>query len=364
MPADGAPILEISDVSKSFDRTPVLREVNLRVPRGAIVALLGASGSGKTTLLQIIAGLQDPDSGTVRIDGRDMRPVPPFERPVNMMFQSYALFPHLTVLGNVEYGLRARGVGRAERQRLVDWALGLARLADLGGRRPDQLSGGQRQRVALARCLVMQPAILLLDEPMAALDRGLRAQVQQELISIQRAVGTTFIVVTHDQEEAMAISDYIAVMDNGRIAQFDAPRALYEKPRSRFVASFLGSINLFDGSAGVMRAGAATFTTNDGLEMIITPAPGTEPGSVRAVGFRPERLIVAQGPTNCPNDWPGVIEQISYGGTLSRATIRLSGGRMLDATLMNIRDGSGGELRAGDAVHVGLPPDAGMVLTE
>jgi putrescine transport system ATP-binding protein len=364
MSGNETPILDICDVSKSFDRTPVLRDVNLRVPRGSIVALLGASGSGKTTLLQIIAGLQDPDSGTLSIDGRDMRSVPPFERPVNMMFQSYALFPHLTVLGNVEYGLRARGVGRAERQRLVDWALGLARLADLGKRRPDQLSGGQRQRVALARCLVMQPAILLLDEPMAALDRGLRAQVQRELISIQRAVGTTFIVVTHDQEEAMAISDYIAVMDKGRIAQFGAPRALYEKPQSRFVASFLGNINLFDGTAAATLSGTSRFTTNDGLELIIATAGGMEPGSVRAVGFRPERLVVAPGPTACANDWPGVIEQISYGGTLSRASIRVSGGRVLDATLMNIRGGSGGEFRAGDAVHVGLPPDAGMVMTE
>jgi putrescine transport system ATP-binding protein len=364
MAANEDAILEISDLSKSFDHTPVLRDVSLKVPRGSIVALLGASGSGKTTLLQIIAGLQDPDSGTLKIDGRDMRTVPPFERPVNMMFQSYALFPHLTVLGNVEYGLKARGVRRAERQRLVSWALELARLADLGKRRPDQLSGGQRQRVALARCLVMQPAILLLDEPMAALDRGLRAQVQQELISIQRAVGTTFIVVTHDQEEAMAISDYIAVMDQGRIAQFDAPRMLYEKPQSRFVASFLGNINLFDGAAVDLESGTSRFRTNEGLEMLVAHSPEIKPERIRAVGFRPERLGVSRSPAQCPNEWSGVIEQMSYGGTLSRAKIRLSGGRILDATLMNVRGGADGEFRAGDAVHVGLPPEAAMVLTK
>ncbi|MGO8973815.1 MAG: ABC transporter ATP-binding protein [Steroidobacteraceae bacterium] len=357
-------ILEIDGVSKTFDRTPVLRDVNLEVPRGTIVALLGASGSGKTTLLQIIAGLQDPDAGTLRIDGKDMRAVPPFERSVNMMFQSYALFPHLTVLGNVEYGLKARGVKRAERQRRLAWALELTRLAEFGDRRPDQLSGGQRQRVALARCLVMQPAILLLDEPMAALDRGLRAQVQQELISIQRKVGTTFIVVTHDQEEAMAISDYIAVMDKGRIAQFDPPRILYENPRSRFVASFLGNINLFDGSVGGSESGRLRFATDDGLEIFIAPENCADPKSICTVGFRPERLLVSRIPIDCPNHWPGVIEQVSYSGTFSRATIRTPAGRLLDATLMNVGGAAGSELLAGDAVHVGLPPDGVVVMTQ
>jgi putrescine transport system ATP-binding protein len=273
------------------------------------------------------------------------------------------LFPHLTVLGNVEYGLKARGVRREERRRLVAWALELTRLGDLGDRRPDQLSGGQRQRVALARCLVMKPAILLLDEPMAALDRGLRAQVQRELISIQRAVGTTFIVVTHDQEEAMAMSDYIAVMDKGRIAQFGAPRALYEKPRSRFVASFLGSINLFDGSAEDIGSGQLRFTTNEGLEIRLAREQGIESKSIRAVGFRPERLVVSRSPTNFTNNLSGAIEQVSYGGALWRTTIRIGSGRVLDATL-DVRGGAGNEFLEGDAVYVGLPPDAGVALTE
>jgi putrescine transport system ATP-binding protein len=361
---DDYPILRLSNVSKSFDLTPVLQNVCLEVPRGSIVALLGASGSGKTTLLQIIAGLQDPDGGTLSIDGRDMQTVPPFERPVNMMFQSYALFPHLTVLGNVEYGLKARGVTRAERQRLAAWALELTGLEQFRQRRPDQLSGGQRQRVALARCLVMKPAILLLDEPMAALDRSLRAQVQRELISIQRAVGTTFILVTHDQEEAMAMSDYIAVMDKGRIVQFGAPRALYEKPRSRFVAAFLGSINLFDGSAKDIEANQWRFTTPEGLEIHVAREDGIESGSIRAVGFRPERLVISRIPTNLANNLSGAIEQISYGGTLSRATIRIMSGRVIDATLMNVRGSAGNELAVGDAVYVGLPADAGVALTE
>jgi putrescine transport system ATP-binding protein len=357
-------ILVLKDVSKSFDRTPVLQDVNLEVPRGSIVALLGASGSGKTTLLQIIAGLQDPDGGTLSIDGKNMQAVPAFARPVNMMFQSYALFPHLSVLGNIEYGLKARGVRREERQRLVAWALKLTRIEEFGDRRPDQLSGGQRQRVALARCLVMKPAILLLDEPMAALDRSLRAQVQRELIAIQRAVGTTFIVVTHDQEEAMAMSDYIAVMDKGRIVQYGEPRALYERPRSRFVAAFLGNINLFDGSAENIGSGQSRFKTPEGLELVIGHDESLQSKSIRAVGFRPERLVVSPGPTHLANELSGEIEQISYGGTLSRATIRLASGRMLDATLMNVRGSAGTPLAAGDTIHVGLPADAAVALTE
>jgi putrescine transport system ATP-binding protein len=357
-------ILELRNVSKSFGPTPVLQDVNLEVPRGSIVALLGASGSGKTTLLQIIAGLQEPDTGTLEVDGNDMNTVPPFKRPVNMMFQSYALFPHLTVRGNIEYGLKARGVRRDERERLVAWALELARLANLSDRRPDQLSGGQRQRVALARCLVMKPAILLLDEPMAALDRSLRAQVQRELIAIQRTVGTTFILVTHDQEEAMAISDYIAVMDKGHIVQFGAPRVLYEKPRSRFVASFLGNINLFDGSAEDIDSRQRRFTSSDGIELRIGLDDNIAAKSICAVGFRPERLVVSATPKHLVNELRGAIEQISYGGTLSRATIRLSSGRLLEAVLMNVRDTPEHELAAGDAVYVGLPADGGVVLTE
>jgi putrescine transport system ATP-binding protein len=227
MSATQPPILQIKGLSKSFGATRVLTDINLDIPRGSIVSLLGRSGSGKTTLLQLIAGLHDPDAGTLIIGGTDMTGVPPFERPVNMMFQSYALFPHLTVADNIVYGLKARGTPRAERDRLLNWALELVRLQDLGPRRPDQLSGGQRQRVALARCLVMKPAVLLLDEPMAALDRSLRADVQRELTGIQRKVGTTFVLVTHDQDEAMAMSDYIAVMDQGTIVQFGTPREVY-----------------------------------------------------------------------------------------------------------------------------------------
>jgi len=362
MSENEATILEVRDVSKSFDRLQVLSRVNLDVPRGSIVALLGASGSGKTTLLQVIAGLQDPDSGTLTIDGMNMRNVPAFDRPVNMMFQSYALFPHLTVAGNIAYGLKARGVGRSERNRLIAWALELTRLVDLGSRRPAQLSGGQRQRVALARCLVMKPKILLLDEPMAALDRNLRADVQRELIAIQRAVGTTFILVTHDQEEAMAMSDYIAVMEKGRIAQFGVPRELYERPNSRFVASFFGTINLFEGSAVDVDPGHVRMTTPDGLQFLLVRDGGIESSGICAVGFRPERLIVSRAPTGLPNDLAAAVEQISYAGTSSHATLRLSSGRLLDVKWMNNQGALGNGFVTGDSLHVGFPANAGVVL--
>ena len=362
MAAAGPPILSVRGLSKSFAATPVLTDVNLEVARGAIVALLGASGSGKTTLLQAIAGLVAPDAGTIVIDGQDVRDVPAHGRPVNMMFQSYALFPHLTVAGNVAYGLKARGTPREERERLVAWALELVRLEGLGSRRPDQLSGGQRQRVALARCLVMKPAVLLLDEPMAALDRRLRADVQKELKSIQRKVGATFVLVTHDQDEAMAMSDYIAVMDKGRIAQFGPPREVYERPTSMFVASFLGTINLFAGSTRESAGPQTRLVTDDGLEVVSERSVGDTAGPVIAIGVRPEKIVVAREPTGLANDFAGTVEQVSYGGTSSDVTIRLTGGRAIEATAANSAASVVASIQAGERVHVGFPGTAGIAL--
>jgi len=323
------PILQIRNLSKSFGATRVLSGISLDIPRGSIVSLLGRSGSGKTTLLQLIAGLHDPDAGTLSIAGADMANVPAFERPVNMMFQSYALFPHLSVADNIVYGLKASRTPRAERERLLKWVLELVRLEGLGARRPDQLSGGQRQRVALARCLVLKPTVLLLDEPMAALDRGLRADVQKELTGIQRKVGTTFVLVTHDQDEAMAMSDYIAVMDQGDIVQFGTPREVYEFPRTRFVASFLGTINLF------------------------------ECGRVERF---PEKISIARGPSASANNFAGVIERLSYCGNLSHATVRLAGGRAVEATVVNSDHTGADALAPGAAVYVAFPPEAAVAL--
>jgi putrescine transport system ATP-binding protein len=361
MTAMQPPILEIRGLSKSFGGTRVLNAINLEVPRGSIVALLGRSGSGKTTLLQLIAGLHEPDSGTLLIAGADMNGVPPFARPVNMMFQSYALFPHLSVADNVVYGLKARGASRVERERLLAWALELVRLEGLGARRPDQLSGGQRQRVALARCLVMKPAVLLLDEPMAALDRSLRADVQKELTGIQRKVGTTFVLVTHDQDEAMAISDYIAVMDQGEIVQFGTPREVYEYPCTTFVASFLGTINLFAGALHA-RAGHSQLLTDDGLEIIANRATSGADGTCLTVGVRPEKISISRESARSTNSFAGTIEQLSYCGNLSHATIRLSHSRVVEATVVNSDHTGATTFKLGDAVHVAFPVEAAVVL--
>jgi putrescine transport system ATP-binding protein len=363
MAAIEPPILEIKGLSKSFAGTRVLSAVNLDVPRGSIVSLLGRSGSGKTTLLQLIAGLHEPDSGTLFIDGADLTGVPPFERPVNMMFQSYALFPHLTVAENIVYGLKARGTARAERDQLLAWALELVRLDGLGRRRPDQLSGGQRQRVALARCLVMKPSVLLLDEPMAALDRSLRADVQKELTGIQRKVGTTFVLVTHDQDEAMAISDYIAVMDQGDIVQFGTPRDVYEYPRTKFVASFLGTINLFEGTL-LACSGQSHIVTGDGLEITANRETAGAGGSSSIVGIRPEKVSISRESTTLVNNFAGTIEQLSYCGNLSHATVRLSRHRVIEATVVNSDHTGATTFKLGDRVHAAFPAEAAVVLSQ
>jgi putrescine transport system ATP-binding protein len=362
MSASQSPILQIKGLSKSFGGTSVLSGINLDIPRGSIVSLLGRSGSGKTTLLQLIAGLYDPDAGSLAIDGTDMKGVPPFERPVNMMFQSYALFPHLSVADNIVYGLKARGMPRGERETLLGWVLELVRLQGLGLRRPDQLSGGQRQRVALARCLVMKPAVLLLDEPMAALDRSLRADVQKELTAIQRKVGTTFVLVTHDQDEAMAMSDYIAVMDQGRIVQFGTPRDVYECPNTKFVASFLGTINLFEGAWAALATGHSQLITADGLKIVASAVTVGAGESGCAIGVRPEKMVVSRHATNLPNNFAGTIERLSYCGNLSHATIRLSERRLVETTIVNIDHTGSSALNTGDAVRVAFPAEAAVVL--
>ncbi|NLC60713.1 MAG: ABC transporter ATP-binding protein, partial [Gammaproteobacteria bacterium] len=246
------PFVRIEGVSKVFGQTWACDDITLDIYRGEFFALLGGSGSGKSTLLRILAGLEQPDQGRILIDGLDVTRLPPYQRPVNMMFQSYALFPHMTVAQNIAFGLRQDRVPAAQVRERVQEMLELVRMPQLGNRKPHQLSGGQRQRVALARALARQPKLLLLDEPLGALDKRLREHTQFELVNIQEQLGTTFIMVTHDQEEAMAMSSRIAVMDAGRIVQVSTPAVLYEYPATRFVAEFIGGINLFEGRVTAM----------------------------------------------------------------------------------------------------------------
>src|SRR5579862_6489456 len=241
-------LLEIVDISKGFATTKAVDDVSLNVEKGEFFALLGPSGCGKTTLLRLIAGFERPDNGRILIDGVEMNAVPPYARPVNMMFQSYALFPHLDVAGNIAFGLKQEGMERRRREARVTEMLALVQMSEFARRRPHELSGGQKQRVALARALAKMPKLLLLDEPLAALDRKLRDETRRELIAVQERVGTTFLVVTHDQEEALGMASRIAVMNEGRVAQIGRAGEIYEYPGSRFVAGFVGAVNLFEGT--------------------------------------------------------------------------------------------------------------------
>jgi len=277
-----APVIAVRGAGKRFpDGTRALDNVSLDIAPGEFFALLGPSGCGKTTLLRLIAGLETPSEGRIEIAGADMAGVPPNRRPVNMVFQSYALFPHMTVEANVGYGLAVAGVAEAERRARVADVLALVKLEGLGARKPDQLSGGQRQRVALARALVNRPKVLLLDEPLSALDAKLREAMRAELVNLQRSLGIAFVLVTHDQGEALATAGRVAAMEAGRVRQIDAPRALYERPRTRFVAAFIGKANLFDA------APAAGGLACRGLGVVPLAAEGCV-----ALAVRPERVRV------------------------------------------------------------------------
>ena len=275
------PIVEIRGVTKRFGAgRPAVDSVDLEIPRGELFALLGPSGCGKTTLLRMLAGFETPTAGEIRIDGADVAGVPPNRRPVNMVFQSYAVFPHMSVFDNVAYGLKVTGAPVAERRERVREALGLVRLDGLEARKPDQLSGGQRQRVALARALVKRPRVLLLDEPLSALDAKLREAMRLELVNLRIAVGITFVFVTHDQDEALSMADRIAVMEHGRVRQVADPAALYEYPSCRFVADFIGKVNLFEASASAGRDREGRLV----LEVPGARRPPRPPPGARAAG--------------------------------------------------------------------------------
>ena len=296
---------ELVGIVKRFGSVAALSDVSLSVRAGEFFALLGPSGCGKTTLLRVVAGFESPDSGRVLLDGRDITALRPSRRPVNLMFQSYALFPHMTVFANIAYGLEAEGIGRGEVARRTGEAMETAGLSSLGGRKPETLSGGQRQRVALARALVKRPRVLLLDEPLAALDRKLRGQMQFELKRMQNEAGVAFVVVTHDQEEAMAMADRIAVMNRGRVEQVGEPPDLYDRPRSRFVAEFIGDMNFFEGEG----VAGGILSPELGLLRCASPPAGTH-----VLAVRPERVRLSSDPERGANVLRGVVLGSAYRG--------------------------------------------------
>ena len=322
------PIIELSAVHKYYGDYHALRGIDADIGAGEFFSLLGPSGCGKTTLLRTIAGFEDISEGRVMLDGRNMEGVPANKRPTNMVFQSYAIFPHLTVEENVGFGLRKAGLEKAEKARRVGEALEMVGLHGFGSRAAHALSGGQRQRVALARALILKPKVLLLDEPLSALDKKLRENMQVELIKLQRQVGITFILVTHDQEEALVMSDRIAVMFEGEIDQLDDPETLYRRPKSRRVADFIGTMNFLDAKV-LSEAGARIELEVEGLGRAMidaAQAPGKNGGGGSAVGFRPESLtILYEGQPQAERETHGAVEEVVYYGDMTYYDVRLDG---------------------------------------
>lgn len=330
------PFVQIKGVTKKFGDVTAVDNVDLDIQRGELFCLLGGSGCGKTTLLRMLAGFEFPQAGTISIDGIDMSEVPAYERPTNMMFQSYALFPHMSVEKNIAFGLQQDRMPRGEIADRVHDILKLVELQDYKKRKPQQLSGGQRQRVALARALVKEPKLLLLDEPLAALDKKLRKQTQFELANIQEQVGVTFIVVTHDQEEAMTLSTRMAVMNSGRFEQIGTPTEIYEFPQSRFVADFIGSANIFEGRVVEDSADHVRVETDLG-EIYINHGQSVAKGSQIWVALRPEKIYLSKSAPEKPgpNQATGMVDDIGYLGDTSIYKIRMDNGLILDVTAPN-----------------------------
>ncbi len=326
------PFLRIQNITKTYGKVYACDDVSLDIYKGELFALLGGSGSGKSTLLRILAGLVKPDKGRVLIDGVDISDLPPYERPVNMMFQSYALFPHMTVEQNIAFGLKQDRLPASEIRDRVAAMLELVRMADLGKRKPDQLSGGQRQRVALARLLAKQPKLLLLDEPLGALDRKLREHTQFELMNIQERVGTTFVLVTHDQEEAMTMASRLAVMNQGAIAQVSTPAGLYEYPATRFVAEFIGSTNLIEGRIASQDEDTGLVRVHcDALEADIL-ARHADPipiGTPVTISVRPEKIDVHETMPHADNVAVGQVVEIAYLGDVSIYQVKTASGAVI-----------------------------------
>jgi putrescine transport system ATP-binding protein len=348
------PYVRIEQVTKQFGDFTAVDKVSLDIYKGEIFCLLGGSGCGKTTLLRMLAGFETPTSGRILIDGQDMAGIPPYERPVNMMFQSYALFPHMSVFGNVAFGLEQEGLPKAEIRSRVEAILDIVHMGEYLNRKPHQLSGGQRQRVALARALVKRPKLLLLDEPLGALDRKLREKTQFELINIQEKLGVTFVVVTHDQEEAMTLASRIGVMNRGEIVQRGTPRQIYEYPSTRFVADFIGSVNLFDGQLvddepDHVRVASADLPVPVYVDHGVSAAPDAQ----LWIAIRPEKITMQREAPSGADNWArGVVQDIAYMGDMSIYVVRLDSGRDVRVTQANLARKSGEAFTWEDAVYL------------
>ncbi|MBX9710710.1 MAG: ABC transporter ATP-binding protein [Xanthobacteraceae bacterium] len=357
-------LLRIESVSKRFGGFTAVDDLSLAIGAGEFFALLGPSGCGKTTLLRMLAGFEVPNEGQIYLDGEDIAPVPPHLRPVNMMFQNYALFPHLSVANNIAFGLKRAGLPKPEIGARVGEMIALVRLQGLEKRRPDQLSGGQRQRVALARSLARRPRVLLLDEPLAALDKKLREETQSELLEVQRRLGTTFVIVTHDQDEAMTVADRIGVMDKGRLVQSGTPRELYEAPNSRWIAGFVGDVNMIEGHVTAQGEGVLTVITQGGN----IAANGTAAnGAAVCIAIRPEkiRLLDAQSAAQAgQNTFAGELIDIGYLGGLSIYRARLDHGVVLRISAANATRAAAGAFVPGQRVIAAFAPDDCVVLQQ
>ena len=360
-----APLIAVEGVTKSYGTVRAVDDVSLNIQGGEFFALLGPSGCGKTTLMRMIAGFETPDAGRILLDGRDLAGDPPNRRPINMMFQSYALFPHMSVEKNIAFPLRRQGMGGADVAQRVAEMLRLVQLESLGARRPDQLSGGQKARVALARALAGRPRLLLLDEPLSALDRKLREETRFELAQVQRELGVAFLVVTHDQDEAMAMAQRVAVMRAGRIEQLGAPRAVYERPASRWLAAFLGDANLIDGVVeGSTPQGSRTVAVRAGETLLSasvdTDAAPLQGGQAVSVAIRAERIGLSVDPPMQDNIFCGEVRDIAYLGGSSVYRIACDGDVSVRAARMESADAA--PLQRGDRVFVSWPASSARVL--
>jgi putrescine transport system ATP-binding protein len=368
--ADPSKFLSIRDLVKDFDGYKAVNNVSLDIAKGEIFALLGSSGCGKSTLLRMLAGFEKPTSGSIVLAGQDVATMPPYERPMNMMFQSYALFPHLSVWDNIAFGLRRAGMPRDEIAAQVEDMLKLVQLGKFGQRKPHQLSGGQQQRVALARSLAKKPQLLLLDEPLGALDKKLREETQIELVNIIENVGVTCVMVTHDQEEAMTMASRLAVMSEGRFMQVGAPGDIYETPATRFVADFIGNVNLMEGTLSVDQVDHVIIDCADCQHYVGHGITGTE-GMAVTVAQRPEKIRIGRDllppvdgePAGGLNRVQGTVKDLSYFGSFTVYHLTLASGMVLKISASNTERHRADELTWGDTAWASWSPEAHVVLT-